>query len=315
MGPVKNIILVFVFSLQLCACQRVISVHLNSGATKYVIEGVVNDRPGGSRVSISQTKDFSSNNVFAGVSGAVVTIENNGSVYPLTETSVGVYTSSALTGVPGNTYGLRVVLSGAVYTAISTMPNSVVGIDSIYVSNGTLTDKRYATVVYSDPAGTPNYYRWEQYVNGRKEKTNFLGNDEFTDGLKIRTQLDFNNDTNDATRDVRTGDSIRVDMINLDSTVYQYWYALQQDADGSGGTASPANPVSNISGGVWGILALRGFGRELLLQGRNSCAQDRSVERKIRVVSEPQCRKNGVVVARLRAADGVGIPGCKASGK
>jgi len=267
MGSIKNIVLAIVFSLQLCACQRVISVHLNSGATKYVIEGVVTDRPGGSSVLISQTKDFSSNNVFAGVSGAVVTIENNGSVYPMTESGAGVYTSSALTGVPGNTYTMKVLLGGGIYTAISTMPSSVVGIDSIYVSAGTLTDKRYATVVYSDPAGIPNYYRWEQYVNGRKEKTNFLGDDEFTDGLKIKTQLDFNNDTNDPTRDVRTGDSIRVDMINLDSTVYQYWYALQQDADGSGGTASPANPVSNISGGCLGYFSAQGVRSGSILVG------------------------------------------------
>ena len=244
MQPIQNYFLAIVVMVLFSACQRVISVKLDSAAIKYVIEGVVTDQPGGASVSITQTKNFSADNSFAGVSGAIVTIENNGSSYPLTESSPGVYTTSALTGVPGSTYGMKVVLNGVIYTATSTMPNPVVGMDSIYVSNGTLTTKRYVTVVFTDPAGTPNYYHWVQYVNGRKEKTVFLGNDEFTDGLRIKDQLDFNNDTDDPNRDVKTGDTVRIDMINMDSTVYQYWDALQRNADGSGRSASPSNPAT-----------------------------------------------------------------------
>ncbi|GGA96085.1 DUF4249 domain-containing protein [Puia dinghuensis] len=268
MQQIQNIILTILLALPFCACQRVISVPLDPGATKYVIEGVVTDEPGGSSVSITQTKDFSANNTFAGVSGATVTIENNGSSYLLTESSPGVYTTSALTGVPGNTYYMKVVLNGVIYTATSTMPNPVVGMDSIYVSNGTLTDKRYVTVVFTDPAGIPNYYRWVQYVNGRQEKTNFLGNDEFTDGLRIKDQLEFNNDTNDRNRDIKTGDSVRIDMINIDSAVFQYWYALQRNADGSGQSASPANPTGNIAGGCLGYFSAQGVRTKSLLVGK-----------------------------------------------
>jgi len=252
----------------LCACQRVVTVHLNTGATKYVIEGVVTDQPGGASVSITQTKDFSSDNTFTGVSGATVTIEHNDSAYPLTESGPGIYTNGTLTGIPGNTYKLKVVLDGVLYTASSTMPNPVVGMDSIYVSNGVLTTKRYLTVVYTDPAGPPNYYRWVQYVNGRQEQTVFLGNDEFTDGLTVKDQLDFNNDTNDPNRDINTGDSIRIDMINLDSTVYHYWFALQQNANGSTGGASPANPTGNISGGCLGYFSAQGVRTRSLLVGK-----------------------------------------------
>ena len=264
----KNITLTIVLAFLFCACQRVIPVHLDSGATKYVIEGVVTDQPGGSSVSITQTKDFSSDNSFAGVSGAAVTIENNGSSYLLTESSPGVYTCNALMGVPGNTYSMKVVLSGVIYTASSTMPDPVVGMDSIYVSNGPLTSKRYVTVVFTDPAGIPNYYRWVQYVNGRKEKTNFLADDEFTDGLRIKTQLDFNNDTNDPNRDITTGDSVRIDMINIDSAVYQYWFALERNASGSGNSASPANPTGNIAGGCLGYFSAQGVRTRSLLVGK-----------------------------------------------
>lgn len=268
MQPIQNIILTIIAALLFCACEKVISVHLDSGATKYVIEGVVTDQPDGSSVSITRTKDFSSDNTFAGVSGAIVTIENNGASYPLTESSPGVYTTSALTGVPGKTYNMKVVLDGVSYTASSTMPTTVVGMDSIYVSNGTLTNKRYVTVVYTDPAGIPNYYRWVQYVNGRKEKTNFFSDDEFTAGLTIRAQLDFNNDTNDSARDIKTGDSVRIDMINIDSAVFQYWFALQQNADGSGQSASPANPAGNITGGCLGYFSAQTVRPRSLVVGK-----------------------------------------------
>jgi hypothetical protein len=254
MFRINNCLVLLAFILLTGSCQRVISVQLNSSASKYVIEGIVTDQPGGCSVSITQTKDFSANNTFSGVSGATVTIENNGTIYPLAESTTGVYTTSSLIGVPGKTYALKVVLNGAIYMAASTMPQPV-GLDTMYISNAVLTTRRYVTIVYSDPPGVPNYYRWIQFVNGIQEKTIFVTSDEFDDGLQVRGQLDFNNDTNDPNRDIKTGDSVRIDMLNIDSAVYHYWYALQRNASGSGNTATPANPTSNISGGCLGYFS------------------------------------------------------------
>ncbi|MDP4149942.1 MAG: DUF4249 domain-containing protein [Bacteroidota bacterium] len=242
-------------------------MHLNSGESKYVIEGVVSDQPGASAVSITQTKDFSSDNTFAGVSGATVTVENGVTIFPLAESTPGVYTNNNLTGVPGETYVLKVVINGVDYSASSTMPQPV-GLDTMYVSNDDLTSRRYISIAYSDPPGIPNYYRWVQYVNGRKEKTVFVANDEFADGLKVHGPLNFNNDTNDPARDIKTGDSVRIDMLNLDSAVYGYWYSLQRNASGSGNTASPANPTSNISGGSLGYFSAQSVRSRSLLVGR-----------------------------------------------
>ena len=88
-----------------------------------------------------------------------------------------------------------------------------------------------------------------QYVNGKKEKTVFVDNDEFTDGQTIKSQLNFNNDTNDPARDIKTGDSLTLQMLCIDAAVYKYWYSLNDGATGANQSASPANPVSNITGG------------------------------------------------------------------
>jgi hypothetical protein len=236
------------------ACQKVINVKLSPGASKYVVQGVITDQPGTCSVSITTTKDFSADNTFPGVSGATVKVENDGTVYTLTETTPGTYTTNALTGTPGKTYNMTAIVDGNTYTASSTMPQPV-GLDSMYVSKRALSNKLYVTVVYTDPAGIPNYYRWVQYINGLKEKTIFVSDDELTDGLTLKGQLNYNNDTNDPKRDIKIGDTVRLDMICLDSAVYKYWYSLNTEASGNGSANSPGNPISNINGGCLGYFS------------------------------------------------------------
>jgi hypothetical protein len=253
MHQIFNRFLSLILVLLLGSCQRVIDVHLNSNRSKYVIEGLVTNQSNSWSVSISKTKDFSADNSFPGVSGATVTIENNGTIFPMAEATPGVYAFAGVAGVPGSTYNLKVILDGVVYTSSSTMPQPV-SLDSIYVSNDQLTTKRF-TAVFKDPRGVRNYYRGIQYVNGREEPTIFVANDEFTDGLKMVTTLNFTNNTNDTTRDIKTGDLVRIDLLCIDSAVYNYWFSLNNDASGDGTIASPANPVSNITGGCLGYFS------------------------------------------------------------
>jgi hypothetical protein len=229
------------------SCQKVISVDLGGTTTQYVIVGTLTDQPGTCQVSITQSKNFSDDNNFPPVSGATVTVEHNGVVTTLPETSSGLYQTSALTGIPGNTYQLTVHINDQVFTAASTMPQPV-ALDSIYTSTGRLSTNKFVTVVYHDPSGVSNYYHFVQYVNGKKEKTIFVDNDEFTDGQPIKSQLNYNNDTNDNARDIKTGDSVRINMYCIDPAVYKYWYSLNDGATGANESASPANPVSNITG-------------------------------------------------------------------
>jgi len=236
------------------ACQKVIDVKLSPGASKYVVEGVITDQPGTCSVFITTTKDFSADNTFPGVSGATVKVESDGTVYSLTETSPGTYATSALTGKPGKTYTMTAIVDGDTYTASSTMPQPV-GLDSMYVSNGVRSNKLYVTMTYTDPAGIPNYYRWVQYINGLEGQAIFISDDELTDGLTITGQLNYNNNTNDPKRDIKIGDTVRMDMICMDSAVYEYWYSLNTEASGNGSANSPGNPISNITGGCLGYFS------------------------------------------------------------
>ena len=247
----------------LAGCQKVIEIKLDSSETRYILTGKVTDQPGGCQVSLTQSKAFSENNQFPGIGGAKVSIDDNGITSVLTESSAGVYTDSSLTGQPGHTYHLTVQTGSMTFTASSIMPQPV-GLDSIYAKTSALSSGQYITVVYKDPLHVANYYHFIQYVNGRKEPSIFVSDDEFTDGITVRSQLNYNNDTNDPTRDIKVGDSVGIEMICNDAAVYQFWYSLSNGATGAGNSASPANPVSNIAGGAIGYFSAQTVRRRWL---------------------------------------------------
>jgi hypothetical protein len=51
------------------------------------------------------------------------------------------------------------------------------------------------------------------------------------------------------------GDTVAVEMHCIDPAMYKYWFSLSQSATGETETASPANPVTNLSGGTLGYFS------------------------------------------------------------
>ncbi|MBD1362919.1 DUF4249 domain-containing protein [Mucilaginibacter sp. ZT4R22] len=237
------------------ACEKEIQLDLNSANTKYVIEGMVTDQPGPAIVTITQTKNFDADNNFPGISGAVVTIsDNNGPETTLNETTAGRYESTVVTGVPGHSYALKVVVGGETFTAVSTIP-AIVKFDSLYVSNEVLMgdDRRVANVMYKDPPERGNSFHYIQFVNGRRTRSLFAENDNLTNGRNVTTQLRVYGDEGEE-NPIVTGDSIRVEMQGINPGVFLYWFSLQS-ASGRSNDGAPANPVTNIQGGALGYFS------------------------------------------------------------
>src|SRR5215468_8752405 len=108
---VKVIIALFV--LFFSSCEKVIHLDLNTAEKKYVVEATVTDQPGTAQVLLSQTKNFDDNNQFVGVSGAMITIkEEGGLLTTFTETSPGQYEAPGLAGISGKSYDLNVTVAG-----------------------------------------------------------------------------------------------------------------------------------------------------------------------------------------------------------
>jgi hypothetical protein len=254
----RSAIAVAILVTSLTSCEKVIDVELDNADKKYVIEANLSDQPGSAKVMLTQTKDFNENNDFTGISGAQVTIaDNNGTPISLVETTPGVYEAPALVGKEGHTYLLTVRVNGETFTASSTVPAKV-RFDSLFISEREFFGEtsKFATVVYTDPAGIKNAYRFIQYVNGVREDALFIRDDDSNDGLKIeRTLLYFYDDEEEEEKKLKAGDNVRVEMLGISYPVYKYWYSLDQSATGSSNSATPGNPVGNINGGALGYFS------------------------------------------------------------
>lgn len=237
------------------SCEKVIDVALKDSEKQYVIEGIITDRAGDCTVRVSKTKDFSDNNDFQGVANASVAIlDNEGNSISLTETATGIYQSGYYTALTGKTYTLQVQVNDRVFTGSCTMPVKV-NMDSLYIQNEFFFGEKLtlANVQYADPVGKGNYYRFIQYVNGVKEKSIFIRDDDYSDG-KISTVTLFT--PPDDEKGIKTGDTIKVEMLCIAPEIFRYWYSLGQGATGSSNSASPANPVTNIKGGALGYFSV-----------------------------------------------------------
>lgn len=236
------------------SCQKVINVKLNSAAQQYVIAAEVNDGPGPYTVTVSRTKDFTEDNNFAqvGVAQVIITDETAGITDTLTEAAAGAYRTSKIAGVPGHTYRLSVQVGGQAFSAVSAMPEQAVPIDSVYIRKSDFGgDDIFMIAQYRDPTGTGNYYRARQWVGDSAVKGSRVRSDYATDGQVYRSQLSYDTDEESGNPVIDIGDSITAELQCITRETYDYYRTLR-DVTGDN-SATPANPLSNITGGALGI--------------------------------------------------------------
>jgi hypothetical protein len=247
------------FSLILMAftsCTKVIEFDLNTSDPKVIIEADLTDQTDGYQVKISKTVNFSAANNFPAVKGATVTITDElGVVQTLTESISGTYTLKGAKGVSGKTYTLKVVAEGKTYTATSKMPKLVpfLGVevrDNTFPGPGNDTSYLYMPV-FNDPANEQNNYLFFLSVKGKQDKGfDNVFNDNFINGVRNQRPVIASQDFK-----VSSKDTVTVEMRCIDKGVYDYFYSLNDISTSNGGSATPANPVSNISGGALGYFS------------------------------------------------------------
>lgn len=244
-------------ALTVISCEKVINVDIEGIEKIYVIEGQITDNANSARVNLSQTIDIADSNRFTGVEDAEVSITENGRrTVRLTHSGGGIYRGN-LTGDPGSSYMLSVKIGGQTFTSESTMPQKV-ELDTLYVTERIFLGKtrKIATVEFRDPPGLGNAYRFVQYIDGRKENTIFITEDKLLDGRNVIYEMMVFGDS-DYT--LKSDDQLRVEMRCIDQPSYLFWYSLSQGSMGQNQSASPGNPISNISGGAIGNFSAQTF--------------------------------------------------------
>lgn len=236
------------------SCKKVIKLDMGNDSGKLVIEGNITDEPGPQFVKLSRNVPFTSTNTYPPVTGATVTIYDSTTnrYFDMTEGPAGTYSVGKGLGIYGHTYSMTVNAGGHTYTARSVMPQFV-GMDSIVTSNNILDkndNKRMMTVYFNDPAGVKNQYRFIMYVNNVQVNTIFAFDDQFIDGKHVTLDLQQNE------KDIYPGDTVRVEMQNIDRPIYTYWFTLeQQQGNNPGGAVAPSNPPTNITPATLGYFS------------------------------------------------------------
>lgn len=241
---ISHLLIVIGLFCLLSSCEKVIELKLKTSSSHINIQGNIYDQDGSIKVKISTSIDIDKAGVYPAVTGASVTISDNiGNSEKLTETIAGTYVASALKGVPGRTYHLSVIANGEVYTATSTMPNPV-KINSLYFENSVLGIKNVAKVKFNDPANVNNYYRLVLFVNNIQRTDIYVADDKLNEGKEILYWIM----SEDSDKELKSGDKVTIWLETIDKGVYDFFRTSQDD----GQSASPANPISNISNGSLG---------------------------------------------------------------
>ena len=241
------------------ACEKVVTLDLRDAGPRLVLEGTLADDGQPCTVRASRSTGFGESGAVPAVTGAVVTLSDDaGGLETLAETSPGQYRGRTVRGQAGRRYTLRVAVDGQTYVAAATLPPAV-PLTGLRAEKTGIGEAIGVVPEFVDPAGRRNYYRFRQYRNGRLNKLLFVQTDEFTDGKANAAALggvaSGGPGTNEADQ-LATGDSVRVEMQNLDPGAYEYFRTLSQIQQSNPMVSTtPANPLSNFSGGVLGYFS------------------------------------------------------------
>lgn len=238
------------------SCKKVMDADFDSTASQYVIEGKI-DNTGTCSVLVSRTENLTDVTAFTGVDSAVVIVtEQGGASVALKRVSKGSY-QQYFKGTPGKTYNLQVLVNDNEFTAWCTMPAKVT-MDALTITTETISgNKRYvANVGYTDPAGQTNYYNFIQSINRKKAGIVYVNDDHLNNGTAVTFPLLYEGNLADSySSEIKKGDTVQVEMQSIAPAIYKYWYSLKAGASGEDILATPANPVTNVTGGALGYFS------------------------------------------------------------
>lgn len=230
------------------SCQKVINIDLNSADPQLVVEAYVTDAPDSIWVKLTKTVNFSDKNEFPLVDNAIVKIsDNEGNSEQLTQIQPGIYKAQTLQGVPGRTYKLEIDYNGKKYEASSYM-NYPVEIDSVTFGRSVFSGNVTLQIHFTDPGNIRNYYRYLREINGLKQKDFNIISDDVRNGQHSFITLSTGQPRLDK------GDTIIAYLHSIDFATYEYYRTFNQINE-TGPTATPGNPISNISNGAAGFFA------------------------------------------------------------
>ena len=236
-----SLLLVLFFS----SCEDVVTLDLETGATKIVVDAEIIWQKGTTGneqvVKISKTAPYY-NNTTPKVSGAQVRIENStGDVFTFNETEPGNYVCTNFVPVIGMDYTLFVTAEGQSFTAVEKL-TSVTPIDRVeqaIVPDFGGEDVIELTFYYKDPVDQENYYLTDYKSDFLLFPEYELTDDELYNGNEISTRF------SDEDK-IQPGTIVNITNRGISKNFYNYMNLLLEVYGGSPFSVPPGNIRGNI---------------------------------------------------------------------
>jgi hypothetical protein len=242
------------------ACEEVIDVDVDDYEQNIVIDGAITDIPGQNYVKIYYPDNAFKSGSITNISGAKVTVSDDaGNSEILEETQPGYYIISSLVGVYGRKYTLRVEYKGKAYTGSSVlmMPMSFDSIQFEKSSSyywGIPVDYYKIRFLITNKKGIDEYWLIKVTGNSGNYSSDYVATEVYSDKYSDGKQDVLNN----FSEEFSTNTKIKVELLSIDKSAYEYYYQLNELAGEGDITVSDIlnmntfNPNSNLSNGALG---------------------------------------------------------------
>lgn len=231
--------------LLVTSCQKVIELPIEDEEDVYILEGVLKDRDSTSFFKVSKSVNIYSSVTHEDISSAIIAVtdENNQTwVFDEDPAEPGAYYNYNFVAVENMTYSLTASVDGNIITASSFSKQKPV-MDSIYAKPNDLDfEAPYSQWIFyhsTDRVEEQNNYRLRIWINGEEPDQYYIGNDYYINGETYEAQFFL--------ADAFSGDTVRVEMLEMDPEVYDYFYGLQNTLTTGAFSPAPANPPSNLT--------------------------------------------------------------------
>ena len=216
------------------ACEEVIDVDVDDYKQNIVIDGAITDIPGQNYVKIYYPDNAFKSGSITNISGAKVTVSDDaGNSEILEETQPGYYIISSLVGVYGRKYTLRVEYKGKAYTGSSVlmMPMSFDSIQFEKSSSyywGIPVDYYKIRFLITNKKGIDEYWLIKVTGNSGNYSSDYVATEVYSDKYSDGKQDVLNN----FSEEFSTNTKIKVELLSIDKSAYEYYYQLNELAGG-----------------------------------------------------------------------------------
>jgi hypothetical protein len=267
----KNLLLVFAVAFVFSSCEDVINPELEKAQPILVIDAWLNNLPGAQQIKLMRTQPYFENVLPPGVSGAVVTVEDEkGKLYSFIESESGVYVwtpvGDEVFGEVGLNYKLTVKDGPDTFVSESRMGRTPV-IDSLtfYLEpGGQFLDDLYLAEFWStDLSEIGNAYWIKTFKNGNQllkpneivtaYDAGFSKGGSFngvTFIAPIRRAINPFDEAEDGTFEspYAVGDSVYVEIHSVTEAAFNFLNEVRIQTDRPGGFSELfATPLANVS--------------------------------------------------------------------